>query len=116
MSRIVPTYGQLQAAFQGVRRADWPQDLEGALAHPLYGRLVRLHAGLLAEGRDPFLSQRTNHRPVVEAPEPPHPADAQVPFAPRACAPRRRPHTPAPSPQLPLIDRKRAAAGDADDD
>jgi hypothetical protein len=114
MPHIEPTPGQLQAAFAHARKPHWPDRLDDALAHPLYGRLVRMNAMVLAEGRDPFAAQRINHRPVVIAPEPPHPAE---PPAPRIERPRRpaKPRRAAPTkalPQLPLIDRKRAAGGD----
>jgi hypothetical protein len=111
MAHIEPTEGQLQAAFSGVRRPGWPEVLADALAHPLYGRLIRMNAMLLAEGRDPFVSQRIRHRPEVIPPEPPHPADALPASA--SSRPRRLASISRPS-QLPLIDRKRAAAGDGD--
>lgn len=117
MAHIEPTRGQLQATFEARRRADWPSELDVALADPIYGRIVRLHARRLAEGHDDFAGDRMHHRPEVIAPEPPHPAE---PAAPRIERPQRpaKPRRAAPtvlSPQLPLIDRKRAAAGDADD-
>lgn len=117
MPHIEPTPGQLQAAFTHARKADWPEQLDDALAHPLYGRLVRMNAMALAEGQDPFAGQRVHHRPEVIAPEPPHPAE---PPAPRIERPRRQVNKPRraapqrPLPQLPLIDRKRAAGGDDD--
>lgn len=113
MARVEPTDGQLQAAFEGGRQPGWPDDLATALAHPILGRLVRMLAGRLAEGCDPFKAQSVTQRPVVIAPEPPHPAE---PPAPRVTRPRRQ-AKPRPTPQLPshppaLHDRKRAAAGD----
>lgn len=115
MARIEPTEGQLQAAFVGARRPGWPEDLASALAHPLYGRLVRMNAGLLADGRDPFAAQRINHRPVVVAPEPPHPADAPAPRMRPVRQAKPRQTKPLPSlPAPPALDRKRAAAGDDD--
>jgi len=116
MARIVPTPGQLAAAFGACRLPGWPEDLEAAMAHPVLSRLVNLHAVRLAQGHDDFAERRTVQRPVVEAPEPPHPADPPMPCTPR---PRRqaKPRRAAPSVPthpLPLVDRKRAAGGDDD--
>jgi len=116
MSRIVPTPGQLAAAFAAARLPGWPDDLQAAMADPIVSRLVNLHAIRLAMGHDDYAVHRTVHRPVVEAPEPPHPAE---PPAPRVARPRRQAKTrrtppPQPATQLPLVDRKRAAAGDDD--
>lgn len=114
-TRIEPTRVQLQAAFACERRESWPSDLDAAMQDPLYARIVRLHAVLVVMGRDPGLARRINQRPEVIAPEPPHPAETPArraePAARRAVS-RPRPTT---SPQLPLIDRKRAAGGDNGD-
>lgn len=115
MAHIEPTEGQLQAAFVGSRRTGWPSDLAEALAHPIYGRLVRMNAQVIAQGRDPFVGQRTNHRPVVIAPEPPHAAEQPAPHIERPrqkAKPRRQPLLPSHAPAL--HDMKRAAAGDDD--
>lgn len=121
MPHIEPTEGQLAAAYSAIRLPHWPQDLDSALAHALYGRLVRMHAGLLARGLDVNASRRTVARPVVIAPEPPHPAEPAPPARPR---PQRAPRRSAPQPQakpMPvprqttLFDPKAAAAGDRSD-
>lgn len=112
MARIEPTPDQLRQAFASARLPGWPAELDAAMADPLLARLVRMHAVRLALGHDDLASHRTVHRPVVAAPEPPHPL-----LAPPAAPPRRRrPTAPAAHPhtELPLVDRKRAAAGDGD--
>lgn len=115
-TRVKPTPGQMEAAFASERKPHWPRDLASALADPLFGRIVHMHAVLLAMGRDPNAGNRVNHRPDVIAPEPPHQADApELPQRPRRQAAPRR--APAPSPALsplPFFDRKRAAGGDDD--
>lgn len=111
VSRIVPTPEQLAAAFAASRLPGWPLHLEEAMADEVKARLINLHAVRLAMGHDDFAGRRTVHRPEVIRPEPPHPAD---PPAPQRLAKPRRP-APLPTlPQLPLLDRKRAAAGDDD--
>lgn len=117
MARIVPTPGQLAAAFAAARLPGWPLHLEEAMADPVLSRLVNMHAVRLALGHDDLAGRRTVRRPEVHAPEPPHLADAPPQPAPkprrRAAKPHRRP-LPAPTTQLPLHDLKRAAAGDDD--
>lgn len=116
VSRIVPTPEQLAAAFAAARLPGWPLHLEEALADEVKARLINLHAVRLALGHDDFASQRTLHRPEVISPEPPHPADAPAPRPrpARVATPPRRATAPLPTSQLPLVDRKRAAAGDDD--
>lgn len=122
-TRVEPTPDQLLSVFQIARKAHWPESLADALADPILGRIVRLHAQHLAEGRDDFAAARVHHRPEVIAPEAPHPAEAK----PVRRAPSRRKPTPPKPPARPLplpvpthspglFDRKRAAAADNDDD
>lgn len=115
MATVTPTTGQLLAAFAAERKPHWPEDYFAAMADPLYQRIVVMHAKLLALGRDPGAYKRVIQRPQVIAPEPPHPAEPPVP---RIARPQRsaKPRRPAPplDVQLPLLDRKRAAAGDID--
>lgn len=112
MGTITPTPGQLASAFAAARKADWPTELQAALEHPLYSRLVRMHALRLAQGHDDFAGQRVNHRPEVIRPEPP-PIDAAQAAPPARRAPAARTQQAA-APQPALFDRKRAAAGDRD--
>jgi len=84
----------LRKAWQQRRRRNWPDTYEATMARPLLAALVRLQAGLL---------QRRAER-VGSGPEQP----AKVRRAP-AFAPRRRP-----PPEL--FDRKRAAAGEREED
>jgi hypothetical protein len=111
---VQPTAGQIMAAFAAERRPGWPMDLSEAMADPLYGRIVTLHAKLLAMGRDPGAYCRVIQRPAVVAPEPPHPAEPHQPSPSRPRAKSRRPVPTSGNPQMPLVDLKRAAAGDAD--
>lgn len=113
MGTVTPTPGQLASAFASARKADWPTELQAALEHPLYSRLVRMHALRLAQGHDDFAGQRVVHRPEVIRPEPP-PAEAAQPAPPPRRPPAARARQ-APAPQPGLFDRKRAAAGDRDD-
>ena len=116
MPAVQPTTGQLVAAFAAERKPHWPADYWAAMADPLYHRIVVLHAKLLALGRDPGAYKRVIQRPQVIAPEPPHPAEppAPCPARPQRPAKPRRAAPPPPDWQLPLLDRKRAAAGDTD--
>lgn len=86
---------QLRAAWAAYRRDTWPPTFEEAMADPVYSRLVRLHASHLAN---------PSHQP------PPSPASPASPARPVAA---RRLHFAPPSA---YVDRKRAAAGDRDDD
>jgi hypothetical protein len=95
MARIEPTDDQLQAAWQQRRRDDWPSTYAEVMSHPTYSRIVRMfacHGALMA----------TVQRPAIERPEPP-------------CAPMRAVPLRVPSHE-PLFDRKRAAAGERDED
>jgi len=100
MSAPQTTPEQLHAAFAWLRRSDWPATLEEALAHPLRGRLVRLVARLQAEGVR-VVEPAAVPRPAVIRPEPPL---------------QRRRKTRAASAPPQQLDRKRAAAGEREDD
>lgn len=94
--RIEPTAEQLQAAWLARRRSGWPPTLEATLAVPLYAALVRMHAvhTLLRQHRQPATGS-------------PPPAGTSCAVPPSWL---RR------SGQQSGVDRKRAAAGDRDDD
>lgn len=96
---------QLQQAWQQHRREDWPATFEEAMAHPMYSRLVRLHAAL-------GLVQRRE----VQRPEPPLPAEPDAPPAwpYRSVHARTQRRTTDPQPQQ--LDRKRLASGERDED
>ena len=98
MAHIEPTEAQLQLAWQERRRADWPATFEGAMASPMLSRLVRTHACHNALGEH-------IHREVLP-PEPP-------PAVPTPARPASSLRVPT---QAPLFDRKRAAAGEREDD
>jgi hypothetical protein len=106
MSRIQPTDVQRRAAFELVRGAEWPLDYEQAIADPVRERLVQLYAVRLALGEQvtPALAPVVHRTPVLP-PEAPPLLDPDIPR--RAWRPRRTP---------PLFDRKRAAAGEREDD
>jgi len=98
MAHIEPTEAQLQLAWQERRRADWPATFEGAMTSPMLSRLVRTHACHNALGEH-------IHREVLP-PEPP-------PAVPTPARPASSLRVPT---QAPLFDRKRAAAGEREDD
>lgn len=70
------------------------QSLAQALAHPLYSRLIHLHAVLLGRQIEVYPDLHTHQRPTVQAPQAPYPIS---PLRMRG------------------YDHKRAAAGDRDD-
>lgn len=102
-----PTEDQLQAAWQRLRRPEWGSaSFEADKAAALRWARVRLAA----------LHPRattTQEQAHDQAPAHPRTADPR-PAAAAANPPARR--TPAQPTQLPIFDRKRAAAGDRDDD
>jgi hypothetical protein len=89
--RHEPSLEELQRAWAHCRRPDWPATFEDAMAHPLLSRLVRITA----------LHPPRAIRAVAHAPAP----------APQRTEPGRR--QPA---RLHTFDRKRAAAGEREDD
>jgi len=99
MAHIEPTDEQLRLAWQERRRADWPATFEAVMASPMLSRLVRTHACHNALGEH-------IHREVVVPPEPP----------PAVHTPARPASTLRVPTQPPLFDRKRAAAGEREDD
>jgi len=105
MAHVEPTEEQLDQAWRLVRKSDWPGTRAAVMDHPIRGRLVRLYAAGIALGS--VIGSRHVTRPEVVRPEP-HVQRTHQP------APAR----PVPTPtQEPLFnDRKRAAAGDRDDD
>jgi hypothetical protein len=117
-----PSDAQLEAAWLELARRGFAScrcaSLAEALAGPISGALVRTHARLLARGVHPFAEPATVVRlPAVQAPEP---ALLEGTTATRPKKPRRspRPSSLREPHQQPLqaLDRKRAAAGDRDDE
>jgi hypothetical protein len=94
MARTEPTEEQLQEAWRSRRQADWPATFDEAMVHPLYRRLIRMHATHAA------VLERISKRTTVITPGMPAPWD--------------RRHAPASAP--PIFDRKRAASGERDED
>ena len=93
-ARPEPTQEQLRATWERIRRDSWPATFEEAMADRLLAALLRL---------------ATLH-PAPRSPSPP-PTRTRVTSAPSMVL-RTTTRTPPP----PQIDRKRAAAGDRDDD
>lgn len=91
MARTEPTEEQLQQAWQSRRQADWPATFDEAMTHPLYSRLIRMHATHAAA------VERIKRRATVITPGMPLPWERRQPAAPQ-------------------LDRKRAAAGERDED
>jgi hypothetical protein len=102
---VVPTLAQWQQAFQDLRKNDWPAALDELPTDTLRYRLVRLRAGLIAQGS--CSSTSLVQRPQVLRPEPPPEG-----------LPQRdgRPVRPDGSQGSNSLDRKRLAAGERDDD
>jgi hypothetical protein len=120
MSQQPLTDAQLDAAWRELARRGFAScrraTLADALAGAVSGALVRLHARLLSEGVHPFAVVAVQHRQAVQAPEPPPIVDAPTTTRRRRA---RRPIYPTPAQQQQpglFVDRKRAAAGDRDDD
>jgi hypothetical protein len=95
MPRAQPSAEQLHEAFTRVRLDCWPTDYDAAMADPVRSRIVHMHAVRLALGEQ--LEAPVHHRPAVVRPTPPSPSSW------------------TPRPQM-GVDRKRAAAGEHDDD
>ncbi|HEV7913015.1 MAG TPA: hypothetical protein VGP22_04565 [Albitalea sp.] len=100
MARVETTDQQLREAYEQRRRADWPPTYEEVMEHPVYGRVVQMHACHAAA------IEHVTHLEVV-APEAPPP---------RGTVHARAPQTLRVPKQKPFLDRKRAASGDRDDD
>lgn len=99
-ARIEPTTDQLHAAWLLRRKRTWPATLEATLADPLYAALVRMTAvRQVLASQQPAASQPATP-PAPARPNTRHPSLAWPPRRPAATA----------------VDRKRAAAGDRDDD
>lgn len=96
-----PEHLQQALAELRCRHADWPDDVAAVLDDPIRGRLLRVGASLVAAGRHICRAEET--RPLVMRPAVCRP-DAPLPLAERVLRP------------LPAHDRKRAAAGERDDD
>lgn len=96
-ARIEPTTDQLHAAWLARRKRSWPPTLEATLADPLYAALVRM-----AAVRQVLASQQAAAAPPA-APALPARSRSAPPWPPRR-------------PAAAHVDRKRAAAGDRDDD
>jgi hypothetical protein len=85
------TDAHVDRAWRRLRKRHWPATLAEVLEHPLWGRCVRGLAQSLANGER------------AAGPQMQAPARAKPPAVPARPAP-------------PLFDRKRAAAGERDDD
>jgi len=96
MARVDLTDELLRKAYDERRRADWPPTYEETMEHPTYSRLVRMHAA-----HDAVIARVV--RPIVQPPEPP-------PLPRTSAKPLRVPR------QQPILDHKRAAAGEREDD
>ena len=102
--RITVSADDLHAAWLQRRRPGWPNTLEATLADPLLGRLV--HAEAVGRAIAVRRFERKHGPQALKLPG----------------APVQPPPTPAKPPARPAsrlsggIDRKRAAAGDRDDD
>lgn len=91
-ARIEPTSEELLAAYERSRKANWPATFDEAMADPVLSRLIAIAA---------------KHPPRAARP----PAVQQAP----SMHPARTPGTWRPT-SRPVFDRKRAAAGERDDD
>lgn len=89
---------QLHDAWERRRREDWPDDFDAVMADPILSRLVRTAA---AHG-----TRTVRRLEVVRPAEPLPPVAKPVPVASSLRVPK----------QEAFFDRKRAAAGDRDDD
>jgi hypothetical protein len=98
--RQEPTDAQLRAAWAHVKRSTWPDTFEEAMEHATLSRLVRLTALHPAPARA-FVARGV-------------PATSPRPAAPAAAPPPARHHFLTPPPGI--VDQKRLAAGDRDDD
>lgn len=98
---VAPTAAQIERAYYVARKPHWPDTLENALAHPLFGRLIRCTARGLALAD-------VHHRPTPKVPAVPR-RMATPPPAPEPEHPRRRP------PRCSGFDARRAAANDPPD-
>lgn len=97
-----PSAEQLQLAYRHMARPGWPNSLDAALAHRVYGPCIRglarnLRRGAWRAGPAPGL-----HNPLASVPP--------TPAAPRMPSP---PHKPKAA-KTPHWDAKRAAANDLD--
>jgi hypothetical protein len=90
-ARVEPTEAELRAAWSRCRRHKWPPTYEAAMADPVLSRLVRLNAK--HPPTQPRLGGSVSSAPSLHRP---------------AIAFRTRTQS--------ALDRKRAAAGDRDDD
>lgn len=97
-TRITPSDEQLRAAWQARRRDTWPATLEAALAMPVLAALVRAEA----------VRRELAARRAAKAGQAMPPNGRQAPQAPHGLRVSNRGTLP--------FDRKRAAAGDRDDD
>lgn len=89
MAALKPTEDQLRAAWQARRRRDWPESFEAAMNDPTYSRILCIEVRR-REGRK-AQAALTHHQPLRRA----LPALPSMP---------------------PVLDHKRRAAGERDDD
>lgn len=94
MARIQPTPEQLQSAWQRLWRKGWPPNLEQTLQDPVRAALVR------SDAVRQVLRETAQPAPWCAPPIPPRATPAPIHSATRP----------------PLLDRKRAAAGEREDD
>jgi hypothetical protein len=63
---MTPSRDKLASVFAEIRKADWPQDLDEALGHPLYGRLIMANAkcrtGYVPAPKTPVSTRRREWR------------------------------------------------------
>lgn len=83
---------QLRKAWEARRRLGWPHDFESSMAHPVLGRIIRMHA---------------LHTPVVNR----YGTEVRSPMA-----PERRNWIPPTPKHPPMQDQKTKASGEKEDD
>lgn len=126
MLLIEPSVEQLQLAYRALRQPNhWPPTIEAALAHPVYGVCLRAKAREMGRARPVTAPLQLASLPHDVPPIPPTPAHPPSPRRNSAtlaepARQERPPHVsrrPAAAPRpRGLVDRKRAAANDFDDD
>lgn len=117
---IEPSAEQLRLAYRALQQPNhWPPTLESALAHPVYGVCLRAKAREMSRARPVSAPLQLASLPRDVPPVPPTPV--HPPSTRRNGTPLTQPapvsQRPAAAPrQRSLLDRKRAAANDFDDE
>ena len=96
MSAVVITEEQLRAAWAQRKRATWPSTFEDAMNDPHYSRILRIEVRL----RSNFAKRAEERQPALLK-HPPALKPAQMPLIPTS---------------PPVLDHKRRASGERDDD